>query len=277
MKKPLLKLYLTLAASLILTVVFLPMIVGRTAAWAQSTATHVELLAYQDDVLSAPDKDKGSVVIVMDDGWETQYTRGYEIMKSYGLKACIAVVPVMVGEEGYTDYQQLAEVYMDGWDLLNHTYNHANLAELSEDEQREQIAKARDWLHDNLFERGSDIVVYPQGSFSDGTIDILKEEGVIAARSLKSVWAADIDCTIEDAEVCNLISSISMERVGKAIDKAISNKSAVIFVLHKIEPVTDDTQMQLDEEKFREIIENIAGHRDELNVLTMTELLAAKS
>ena len=276
MKRPLIKLYLSLAISLALTIVFLPMIVGRTSAWAQTTVTQAELLVYQstpDAGMSVPEADMGRVVFVMDDGWETQYTSGYRILKEFGMKGCIAVVPAMVGEAAYVDYEQLAEVYMDGWDLLNHTYNHANLTSLSAEDQAEQITKGRDWLYDHLFTRGADIVVYPQGKFTDETIKILRQNGFAAARSLNSLWTAEHDCIVEDAEICNLISSISMEKVEAAVNKAVSNSSTVIFVLHKIESVTDDSQMQLDEDMFREIVAYIAGNEDKLNVLTMTELL----
>lgn len=279
MDKVLLRLYLVIIVSLVLAVVCLPVIVGKTSAWARETATEVRLL-----VGSGGDKNpetfsanKGNVVIVMDDAWETQYTKGYDILGRHNMKASIAVVPELVGTPGYMDYAQLAEVYLKGWDLLNHTYGHKNLAELPGQEQEAQVAKARDWLSSHLLGRGKDVLVFPDGMFNEETAEIMQEQGVVAARSLKSLWSAEEGATFEDVDVCNLISDRSLEKAKAAVDKAVDNRSTAIFVLHKIEPVTDKTQMQFDPGKFARLVEYIDGKRKQLNVLTMTELLKMKS
>ncbi|MFA9380767.1 MAG: polysaccharide deacetylase family protein, partial [Acetanaerobacterium sp.] len=192
----------------------------------------------------------------------------------YGFAACIAVVPALVGTPGYVTYEQLAEVYMSGWDTLNHTYDHMNLKSLPVKMQREQILKARDWLNAQLLNRGSDIVVYPEGGFSDQTVMLLKDEGFAAGRSLNSLWTAHNDCTLEDAETCNLLSDMPLDAAKSAIDKAMDFHSTLIIILHKIEPVTADTQMQIEADFFRGVAQYLHDNSDKLNVITMTELLA---
>ncbi len=278
MEKPLIKLYIIMIAAIVLAIVFIPVIIGRTSACANELVVDVSLIAYQskEEEQKLPDTDKGNVVIIMDDNWETQYTAGYKILKDYSMKANIGVIPSAVGKQGYMNYEQLADLYMDGWDLLSHTYNHVNLTELDEKQQEEQITNCRDWLYGHKLSRGSDILIYPGGNFNDTTINILKKQGFSAARSLKSVWLAEIDCTLEDVDICNIISDISMKRIRAALDKAADNRATVIFLLHKIEPVTDDTGMQVDEEKFKNIIDLIEGYKSKLNVITMSELIASE-
>lgn len=274
MDKPLIKFYLIFTMSLILVLTFEPMILGRTNAWVTQAKVKANLLIHQDSSGSLEAfNDKGKVVIVMDDGWETQFTQGYKILRQYGFKACIAVIPSAVDTFGYMSYSQLAELYMNGWDMLNHTYDHVVLSGQAEENQVKQIVTARDWLESNLLSRGSNILVYPQGEFTKEIKLILKENGFIAARSLKSLWIADTDITPEDVEICNLISDMSVEKAKEHIDKAEHNKSTVILLLHKIEPVTNETQMQFDEEKFKRIVEYIASKQENLQVVTMTELL----
>ncbi len=209
----------------------------------------------------------------MDDGFESQYTRGYPILKQYGMKGCIAVIPTAVGSPNYMDYDQLAELYMAGWDMLNHTYNHETLAALSAERQKKQISEGSAWLKSHALSRGSDILVYPGGYNNASTLETLKNTGVKAARSLKSVWSSDLSCNIENVEVCNVISWTPHELVKAAVDKAADNCGTVVFVFHKIEPITDDTQMQVEERRFREMVEYIASLKDSINVITFSELL----
>lgn len=278
MDKPLLKLYFVILAFLVLAILLTPVIVGRTSAWASDAATAAKLAAYgagETDSL-APVNEKGSVVIIMDDGFETQYTSGYEILKRSGMKAAVAVIPAAVGEPGYMDYQQLAELYMDGWDMLNHTYNHIGLAELSKEEQASQISRGIAWLRGRQFFRGSDILVYPGGKHNELTEEVIRETGTAAARSLKSVWMRELGCTLEDVEICNVISGMPLKDIKTAIDKAANNKSAVALVLHKIEPVTDDSKMQIEESTLQSIVDYIAANSGALNAVTLSELLQAQ-
>lgn len=277
MDRSLLKLYVILAASLSLVIICFPMTVAKTAGWAMETMTRAELTVYSASTVKTKDttaQGKGNVVIIMDDGWETQYTCGYQTLKQYNFKACISVIPATVNEYGYMSYRQLADLYMDGWDLLNHTYNHLNLLELSEIEQTRQINMARKWLSSRGFGRGGDIVIFPQGKSSKDLTQLLKDQGFVAARTLNGLWSAKANCTLEGVEIRNLISSISLDAVKEAVNKAINNQSTVILILHKIEPVTENTQMQLDEKMFNRIVEYLASNEHCLNVITMTELLA---
>jgi peptidoglycan/xylan/chitin deacetylase (PgdA/CDA1 family) len=275
MDKPLIKLYIILAVSIVLAVLFMPAIVGRTSAWAADTALGAKLAAYEEEESGDPlpgDK-KGNVIIMFDDGYETQYTRGYEILKRSGMKAGISVIPAAVGDPGYMDYKQLADLYMAGWDMLNHTYGHIDLMGLSEDKQAEQITQGMDWLKDHQLSRGSDILIYPGGKHDDYTIEAMKASGVVAARSLKSVWSAELGCTFEDVEICNVISGLSLKNIKRFIDKAADNGSTIILVVHKIEPVTNDSQMQIEEDKLQNIVDYIAAKQDKLKVITLSELI----
>lgn len=278
MDRPLAKLYVVILISVALAILAVPAVVGRMSAWAADAATAAKLAAFKaagEDQQPPADK-KGSVVFIMDDGYETQYTRGYEILKRSGMSAAISVIPAAVGDAGYMDYKQLAGMYMDGWDMLNHTYNHIDLTGLGKEEQASQISRGMAWLRGRQLLRGSDILIFPGGEHNEQTIEAMKETGTAAARSLKSLWMTTLDCTLEDAEICNIISTLPLKNIEAAIDKAANNKSAVILVLHKIEPITDDSQMQTDEATLQAIVDYIEGREDELSVVTPSELLQSR-
>lgn len=275
--RPLLKLYGCLAALLALLLCTFPQGAPRSYKIAEAAETRFKLAVYKGGGKGNILPGRGNVVIIMDDGWESQYSQGYTVLREYGFPACIAVIPGLVGEYQYMNYRQLAELYVEGWDLLNHTYNHYNLLQLPPEQQRSQLVRARNWLKNRGFERGSQVVVYPQGDGSAGLNDLLAEEGFIAARSLDGLWNAEGNCLQSDVEICNLISDITFAEVREAVDSAIVEKKTVILVLHKIEPVTVSTQMQLPPELFREVIDYLGQKADNLNVVTLTELFASQN
>lgn len=248
-----------------------PNVIGKTSSLAVFATTKVSLISYSrdNDVPPLPESN-AYAVIVMDDGWETQFTKGYEIMSRYGMKGCISAVPTLIDVEGYMSFEQLASVYIDGWDILNHTYSHECLVELSEKDQAVQMIAAREWLVDHSFERGADIVVFPNGMFSNDTINALDKNDFSAG--IKSVWDTKVGCQREDIEICNLISDSTMKEVKAAVDKAIATGNICIIMLHKIEPVTMDDYMQIDEELFEEVIEYLYNNREDISVVTMSQL-----
>jgi peptidoglycan/xylan/chitin deacetylase (PgdA/CDA1 family) len=174
------------------------------------------------------------------------------------------------------DYSELATLYNNGWDMLNHTYNHFNLADLDEREQSEQMLRGRRWLKEKGFVRGSDIVVFPGGAYNGLTLQIMNEQGLVAGRSLATLWVTSDNGMLEDTHIFNVLSTSKLENIKNEIDKAAVNESTLILLFHKIEPVTNDTKMQVDEDMLKSIAAYIDGHGDEISVVTLSGLLAAE-
>jgi peptidoglycan/xylan/chitin deacetylase (PgdA/CDA1 family) len=275
MRKPMIKIYIVLVVSLILCVLLVPSGIGYTSAWAMDAAVRIRLMSHPHAQAATDTSDQARIVFVMDDGWETQYSQGYPILARYDYPGCIAVIPAAVGTAGYMTYGELADLYIAGWDMLNHTYNHTLLAGLPQESQREQMNQAREWLESRGLRRGSDTLVFPGGDFDSVTLSELLSSGYSAGRSLKSLWTAKSGCGLEDVEVCNLVSGLSFEYVQAAIDKAVRNSSALILVIHKIEPISDDTFMQVPPEGFTRIVDYIRQCGDGLRVVTVTQLLSS--
>lgn len=278
MDKPLLKLYIIILVLVVAAVIFFPSILGRISCWAADEVTRTKLNAYR--MAGTPrtgcDGTKGSVIIVMDDGFESQYDSGFRVLKQYGMKACISVIPAAAGSPGYMDYGQLAELYMTGWDMLNHTYNHEDLSALSEEKQALQINRGSGWLRGHGLCRGSDILVYPGGLYSETTPKALKSAGVEAARSLENVWSPESERALDNAEICNVSSELPLESVKAAIDNAARSRGTAILIFHKIEPVTNDSHMQVDESRLKDIAEYISSLKNSINVITFSEFISQK-
>lgn len=269
------KIYIVLIVSAVLCVMFVPAVLGYTSAWAANTTARIRLLGQPAQTADAT-QDETHIVFVMDDGWDTQYTQGYSILKKYGYPGCIAVIPATVDTDNYVSYSELADLYMDGWDMLNHTYNHVQLTGMTQDKQAEQMIQARDWLTSHGLKRGSDVIVFPGGLFDAATLDALSTNHFIGGRSLKSLWTATAGCILEDVEVCSIYDDLSFDTVQAAIDKAIRGNSTLVLVIHKIEPVTEDQHMQVSPEDFSRIVDYIHDQEENLSVITMTQLIDAE-
>ncbi|TKI55138.1 hypothetical protein E8L90_06545 [Brevibacillus antibioticus] len=108
------------------------------------------------DSIIRDETQRGKVIFMFDDGWSSQYTEAFRFMGKYNLPAVIAVIPSHVGWSGYCSLQQLKEMYAYGWDMANHTMNHATLKDLKDvvDIEKE-IGDAEAWLNTNGFTRAS--------------------------------------------------------------------------------------------------------------------------
>ena len=124
----------------------MPHVLGHTSAWSSDTAVHLRMLEEHQAQAAVDSSDTARIIFVMDDGFETQYSQGFAMLREYNYKGCIAVIPAAVETAGYMSYGELADLYLSGWDMLNHTYNHVTLAGLTAETQLKQMTDGRNWL-----------------------------------------------------------------------------------------------------------------------------------
>jgi peptidoglycan/xylan/chitin deacetylase (PgdA/CDA1 family) len=119
----------------------------------------------------------GAVTITFDDGYRSQHDNAFPIMKKYGLVGNLAVNSRPV-DEGWPDYMTLPMVkalHKAGWAVVNHTWDHKDLATIASDaEQEAEISRNRDWIEKNGF-RGAWIFVVPFHSWGKSTLSFAKE------------------------------------------------------------------------------------------------------
>lgn len=70
------------------------------------------------------------IVFTFDDGTITDYTTVYPMMKARGLRGTSYIITSKVGNSGAMSWQQIIEMYEDGWDIQCHTHTHPRLTEL---------------------------------------------------------------------------------------------------------------------------------------------------
>ena len=96
---------------------------------------------------------KTAFLWTFDDGYEEDYVDVYPYLQAHGQKASMFVIGNWPGTQppGGTKItlEHLTELYNAGWAVGNHTYDHVDLAGLTQHDAALEIQAGRDWLHNN--------------------------------------------------------------------------------------------------------------------------------
>lgn len=127
-----------------------------------------------------PDK---SILITIDDGYDDNYAYAFQIMKKYNVTGNFMIPTGLMEKNGYLTWKQIKEMAENPlMHIYNHTLSHAALDGLSKEQAEFEIKEANKQLEDNLGIKVN-IFTYPYGYFNDQAIQILKDNGFIAAFS----------------------------------------------------------------------------------------------
>jgi len=126
------------------------------------------------------------VIITFDDGYESNYTIGYPILKKYGLKACIFVITDAIGRKNYLTEGQLWEMSSSGViDVQNHSASHSYyLYADSKEDIAEELSKSRTRI-ENITGKEVNVFCYTCGKYSQRLVDELINQEYIFSVTTK--------------------------------------------------------------------------------------------
>lgn len=216
-------------------------------------------------------KNKGNVIIMLDDGWKTQYTIAYNYMHQKNMRGSISIIPSAIDEKDYLNKSDLISLYNDNWDLLNHTYSHAILSKSTIKKQIEEISKGGSWLEENNFANKSNILIYPEGQYNDNTITAMKKLNYISGRTVDDGFNSKEPDSMYNIHVKNVLSTTNPNDVNEWINYAIDNNLTLILLFHKLENEVDESLMKYKINDFYKIIDYMDKRKNDLNIITYTE------
>ena len=221
------------------------------------------------------DPEMVKIVIMFDDGWESVYSNAYKILEKYNFKASIPIIPSLVDEEEYMSYKELADLYIQGWDLLNHSYTHKDESYNQPVQLVSDFNKSREWMNNRYIGNGSDMVVMPYGVINPYLINKFREEGYRNVRTSDNIILLDKDI-IEyyPIRTINLLTDMKANEVINILET--SEHKTIIFILHKIEDTKDGYGMTYSKDKFEQILEYIYNNSEEFQVITYSQLFKTK-
>lgn len=219
------------------------------------------------------DSDKSKVVFLFHGGWESVYKEAYELFKHLNYKGSISVIPSRVGEVGYMTYEQLSEMYMEGWDLLNLSYSHKEDLYNKTDELLSDFNKARKWMKNRYIGEQSNMAVIPYGDVNPYLIEKMKNNGY------KSIMTSDNIIILDKYKIeylhvstISLLTNVTVDEVIKKLMTALEEPKTIMFILHKIEDGDDGSDMKYSRDKLEQILMFINQHKDKLQVITYSQL-----
>ena len=112
---------------------------------------------------------KNPIIITFDDGYESNYTYAYPLLKKYGLKATIFVVTSTVGvKDGsiipHFSWEEAREMEESGVvDIFAHSHTHRDLTTLTRAEMQKEFRLSKFLVETNL-DKECNIFAYPYGA-----------------------------------------------------------------------------------------------------------------
>lgn len=130
-----------------------------------------------------------TVVLTVDDGYESFLQNGMPLLRKYGFRATLFVNTANVGKSGYIDWEELRKLHEEGIEIGNHSHTHAYFVDVKAYERASFLrtdlqTSQRIFLHElgfmpNLFS-------YPYGEYTDEMAEVVEQEGFVAAAAQNS-------------------------------------------------------------------------------------------
>jgi len=118
-----------------------------------------------------------TIAITFDDGYEDNYLNAYPVLKKFGLRATIFIIPAMVGSRGYLTWDQIMEMSGSGVITIgSHSMTHPWLPSQPEEKLAPEIAGSKRAIENKI---GKDVNAfsYPQGGFNENVRKKVIEAG----------------------------------------------------------------------------------------------------
>ncbi|MBL8746946.1 MAG: polysaccharide deacetylase family protein [Phycisphaerae bacterium] len=116
------------------------------------------------------------IVITFDDGWESQYSEAFPVLRRLGFHATFFVFTDAVGCPGHVTWDQVREMRSAGMEIGSHTLSHARLPGLEPWPMWKELAWSKDRIEHELDEP-VEILAYPFGEWDDAVIAASERAG----------------------------------------------------------------------------------------------------
>lgn len=157
---------------------------------------------------------KAAVSYTFDDGIQDQYTLAYPEMKKRGIRATFAIIGSKVGgtikatnspEVPAMTWDQIREMYNDGFEIASHGYNHKALPNLSESELEYEVVHNDDVIEEQVGQRPLTFI-FPGNSKSEDVIEYVLQNHVGCRTYQQSMGGSSNELTM-NSYVDGLITS----------------------------------------------------------------------
>lgn len=196
----------------------------------------------------------------------------YPILNTAGLKGTVFVESGLIDVAGKLTLENLQTLYSAGWDLGNHTVDHADLTAISIDEAEDNVLSCGAFLLNNGFTRGANHIAFPLGATNDTVSAMLERNGFNTGRK-----ATDRTQTVPVADMFKLDAytikaADSLATIKGYVDTAITKGSTSILMIEGLADSSPSAQEWLTSD-YQALIDYIKTKvsSNQLDVVTVSE------
>lgn len=118
-----------------------------------------------DSLRLRPSTGSGRVLLTFDDNYQSQREVAFPVMEQYGFRGTVGAVPGTTDWTWQMSLHDLRELQSAGWDVASIPKTASGFQPLPPDEQATRIRESKQWLLDNGFERGANVLFWPYGRY----------------------------------------------------------------------------------------------------------------
>ena len=208
-----------------------PIGIGGTALLAAAL-----VIAPAGVLIAADGNDIWIVSLTFDDANQSQYDFVRPILANGGQKGVLYVPTALVGTEEYMTWPEVEALHESGWEIGAHGATHAELPEVSNRTEANEISKSAE----DLLGRGLAAVTFatPFGAYDNDTLAAIAKR-FAAHRSFHSQGYNRWPYNRYLLSVRYVTTQTSVAEVTQWVEEAMSNNFWLILVFHEILPAVD--------------------------------------
>ena len=127
------------------------------------------------------------IVVSFDDGYLSQYTRAFPLLRSYGWPADLNLEVQFVRPRGGLRPWRVRRLIAAGWELDSHTITHPDLTTVDPRRLRSEVDGSRRALR-RLFHVPVEFFCYPAGRFDARVVRAVRRAGYLGATTTIDGW-----------------------------------------------------------------------------------------
>jgi len=207
---------------------------------------------------------------MFDEGWVLVYSNAYPSFKKYNYKGSIPIIPTLVREKEYLSYEQIGKLYMDGWDILNHSYSHKE--DIDSIELFNEFEKSKNWMAKRYLTKCKEMAVIPYGYCDPYLIKLMLDSKYDNVRTSDNSIILDSENTVY-YPITTISLKTDMEiKEELYLSDAYKQKKSIAFIIHKLDKASDQYQTTYDPNRLEEILEFIHKNEDKFQVLPYSDM-----